>query len=475
MGLTRQLMRPVSVVVPTLNEVDNLPILFKRIRKTLVNAKIPYEIVVVDDHSTDGTVEYVKKQSIKYNARLLTKQGQRGKAFSLLEGFSAAKYEIVCMIDADLQYPPEAIKLMYHKMQYLEADIVITNRLVNKTSWLRKLTSYGFNFVFTRMLFGIGYDTQSGLKLFRKEVLQSMSLSPSPWTFDLEFIVRALENNYVITSQDIVFSERLSGAPKIKLLDATLEIASGSLKLWRETSTRHVKLRYKYLEDLHSKTLGALVFVMSLVGLLGLSPPKISALALPSSNALSSNAASVSSLVKEATSSTKLNQTTKSSNKAVAATSSTSSASTPAATVIPSSTPSSSETTDSTTAPSNDSSAQSGNTDPTKSGSTHDQATYDTNDEPISSDTSPNAATPSKTSTTSSGQNNGGDQSSLIYNDKQPTYYQNKKLSTHTTSSLITIVKYLLAAAGILLIIGIIIIGIDKWLRKTQHHQLLRS
>lgn len=278
----KQFMKPISVVVPTLNEVDNLALLFKRLDSTLSSIEMPYEIVVVDDHSTDGTAEFVRDADPKYNARLFTKQGKPGKAFSLLEGFAVAENDLICMIDADLQYPPEAIKMMYHKMQYLDADIVVTNRIDNKTAFLRRLFSYIFNLVFARALFGIKYDTQSGLKLFRRDVLRRITLSPSAWTFDLEFIVRALENGFVIANQDIPFSERNAGVPKIKMLNATLEIAGGSLKLWRNSSNRRIRFRYKYMEALQNKAGFMIGTLMAGLALFSLTPTsKASALSVP--------------------------------------------------------------------------------------------------------------------------------------------------------------------------------------------------
>jgi glycosyltransferase involved in cell wall biosynthesis len=257
----RQTMQPISVIVPTLNEADNLNLLFSRIDKALSSAAIPYEVIIIDDHSTDATVQIALQAADRYDVKVMTKRGQPGKAFSLLEGFDAAKYDLLCMIDADLQYPPEAITSMYHKLQFCEADIVITERIDNKTSPVRQLTSVVFKTLFTRMLFGINYDTQSGLKLFRKSVLKSISLSPSPWTFDLEFIVRALEQGYSIVSQPIKFSERNAGVPKVKLLSATLEIASGSYRLWRNTSSERVKSSYKHSERLQRSVIGTALLV----------------------------------------------------------------------------------------------------------------------------------------------------------------------------------------------------------------------
>ncbi len=71
-----------------------------------------------------------------------------------MQGFKKAKYDTICMIDADLQYSPEEILPMYEKMYSTNADMIITERHDNSTSALRKLSTKTFNFIFTRMLFG---------------------------------------------------------------------------------------------------------------------------------------------------------------------------------------------------------------------------------------------------------------------------------------------------------------------------------
>ena len=238
-------MHAISVIVPTLNEVDNIEMLVERIAANFENTDITYEILFIDDHSTDGTQNAVVGMMEKYPVRIMGKRGERGKAHSLLEGFAAARYETLCMIDADLQYPPEAIVPMYKLMQTSKTDIVLTNRQDNATSALRKLTSAGFNFVFTKMLFGFDYDSQSGLKLFKRKVLDDITLTPTPWSFDLEFIVRALEQNYKIISYDINFAERYSGVAKIQVSKVAVELAKASVKLRFTSSSSKVKQAYK--------------------------------------------------------------------------------------------------------------------------------------------------------------------------------------------------------------------------------------
>jgi dolichol-phosphate mannosyltransferase len=235
----------ISIIVPTLNEADNLPNLFKRINKSLSKSCIPYEIIVVDDRSSDDTVEIAKSYANKYNVRTEIKIGQRGKAFSLIQGFKGAKNSLVCMIDADLQYPPEAIAHMYKLLKSNDGDIVITERFEPQTSRLRQVSSKTFNFVFAKMLFGINYDTQSGLKLFKKEILDKISLNPSPWSFDLEFLVKSIENKYTILNYKIPFNRREYGEPKVHVISTSIELAKASVRLWRETPRKEIKNNYK--------------------------------------------------------------------------------------------------------------------------------------------------------------------------------------------------------------------------------------
>lgn len=235
----------VSIIIPVLNEVDNIQPLVRRITKSLGKSAYNYELIFVDDHSIDGTAETVARMQKKSDKiSFYEKRGQRGKAFSIIEGVTYAKYDTVCMIDADLQYPPEAIVPMLDQLHTFSDDIVITRRVSHNTPLIRKITSGVFQAVFTKGLFGMDYDTQSGLKVFKKGVLDTIDIQPSPWSFDLQFIVLSLLRGYSLSSYDITFAERNSGQAKISVVSATIELANESVKLWLSIPAR--KLRKKY-------------------------------------------------------------------------------------------------------------------------------------------------------------------------------------------------------------------------------------
>lgn len=222
--------RTLSIIIPTWNEEGNVTALIEEISSTLINSSITYELIVVDDNSTDTTVKTLKKLAKKYPLRIFMKKGKKGKATSLLEGFSYARYKTVCMIDADLQYPPSAIAIMYEKLQS-GADIVITEREHQNVSLKRKVTSKGFHLFFSRLLHGLNFDTQSGLKMFRREILKNIELNPTEWGFDMEFLLKAKKAGYTIDSVPITLQPRLSGEAKINVFRASFQLAVSSLLL----------------------------------------------------------------------------------------------------------------------------------------------------------------------------------------------------------------------------------------------------
>lgn len=187
-------------------------------------------MIVVDDHSDDNTVSVLKRLARRYPIKIYIKEGQKGKAQSLLEGFSKASYQTLCMIDADLQYPPSAIPQMIEKIEQ-DADIVVSDRKSLQVSLKRKIASKIYRLIFSKTLHKLDTDTQSGLKVFRKEIIDALDLNPKKWAFDMEFLVKAKKAGYTIASFPITFSERRAGKAKINMLSASIQLALSALAL----------------------------------------------------------------------------------------------------------------------------------------------------------------------------------------------------------------------------------------------------
>jgi cellulose synthase/poly-beta-1,6-N-acetylglucosamine synthase-like glycosyltransferase len=215
-----------SVIIPTYNERPNIDPLIKRLINSLRGSE--FELIFVDDHSSDGTYEYLSELAEILPIKLLRKQGQRGKAYSLLQGFSYAEGDVIAMIDADLQYPPEAIPLMAKKLK--SADIIIGKRQPQEKN-LRSFLSSAFESVFGRLVLGLNCDVQSGLKVFRSQILNHLRLKPTAWGFDYEFLFKAKKLGWKIDEYNVPFSAREKGKSSINIFTAGLELAWGAFKL----------------------------------------------------------------------------------------------------------------------------------------------------------------------------------------------------------------------------------------------------
>ena len=115
-----------TIITPTLNEGGNIHKLMQRIDAALSAIKISYQVYFIDDHSTDTTVNEINELAGRYPIKCFSKEGHRGKGYSIVQGFSLVDTELVAVLDADLQYPPEAIPEMIAKIDSGEADMVIT-------------------------------------------------------------------------------------------------------------------------------------------------------------------------------------------------------------------------------------------------------------------------------------------------------------------------------------------------------------
>lgn len=222
----------VSIIVPTLNEEANIGQLLDRVDRALADRFLDYEVIVVDDNSTDATPAVVLSHEGPGKIRLHPKVGRPGKAQSLLEGLQLADADMLVMIDADLQYPPEAIPGMLDQLVAGRGDIVVANRAVKHTAWLRTTFSRACQTVVGRWLWHFDVDVQSGLKAFTRRTLVSLPADTSPWTFDLAFLASARRAGHRISHVDIVFAARTAGEPKIGVLLGSVEIVWSALALW---------------------------------------------------------------------------------------------------------------------------------------------------------------------------------------------------------------------------------------------------
>ena len=209
----------VSVLVPVLNEEESLPELQKRLQDTLNGIGKPYEIIYINDGSTDTTEVLLEKfHADDKRVKVIEFNRNYGQHMALFSGFEFAKGEIVITIDADLQNPPEEIPKLVDKAEE-GFEVVATYRKQRKDSLFRKLPSYIVNKI-TAKLVGVKLrDYGCMLRAYRRNIIDYMNMCPESSSF-----IPALANTFAkkITEIEVAHAERKTGTTKYSLF-----------KLWR--------------------------------------------------------------------------------------------------------------------------------------------------------------------------------------------------------------------------------------------------
>ncbi|CAA9213370.1 MAG: hypothetical protein AVDCRST_MAG42-222 [uncultured Chthoniobacterales bacterium] len=206
-----------SVVVPTLNEVENVEPL---VREVMRNAPHCAEIIIVDDGSTDGTRERIRALMADYPLRLIARdEPSFGLAGAVIEGARAAHGDLLVVMDADLSHPPSEIDALASPIFDGRADMVIGSRYV------RGGTTPGwpiYRKVLSRVASGFAYpltgvhDSMCGFFAVRRSVLLEFAPAASGFKIAFELIVRGGRNLRVL-EVPIAFRDRARGTSKMSL------------------------------------------------------------------------------------------------------------------------------------------------------------------------------------------------------------------------------------------------------------------
>ncbi len=165
-----------SVVFPVYNEEENIPLLLREI-KTAVDGKWSYEIVAVDDGSTDRSLAVLRELRNEYpNLRVLALEKNSGQTAALDAAWRAARGRYVVSLDADLQNDPADIPAMMRKLEETRSDMVIGVRVNRADTWSRRMQSKIGNGVRNLITGDRITDTGCSLKLVTKEAVDRVRL-----------------------------------------------------------------------------------------------------------------------------------------------------------------------------------------------------------------------------------------------------------------------------------------------------------
>jgi dolichol-phosphate mannosyltransferase len=209
--------KTISIIIPTYNERNNVTPLIKRIDHALANYE--YEVVFVDDNSGDGTAEVAEALSSKYPVKVIVRQHERGLASAIVDGLRQVSGQIVGVMDADLQHPPEVMPDLLREIDS-GADIVIASRYVEGGAcqgWglTRRIISKGAVFLAHLFLPSTRQvrDPMSGFFVLNRQVVANADLKPTGYKILLEILMEGQFQN--LAEVPYTFITRSSGESKL--------------------------------------------------------------------------------------------------------------------------------------------------------------------------------------------------------------------------------------------------------------------
>jgi dolichol-phosphate mannosyltransferase len=212
-----------SIIVPTYQEADNLKPLITCIAAVMDKVSMPYEVIVVDDNSKDGSSEIISELAEEgYPVRVITRIGTRGLSTAVICGFHEAKGDILACMDADLSHPPEALLRLIKVFKDTKVEFAIGSRYVPGAG---TADSWGlFRWVNSKLAtllarpFTQVKDPMAGFFMLPRSVFErSRSLNPIGYKIGLELIVKCSCHN--IVEVPIYFENRKYGQSKLNILE----------------------------------------------------------------------------------------------------------------------------------------------------------------------------------------------------------------------------------------------------------------
>jgi glycosyltransferase involved in cell wall biosynthesis len=203
-------MSSLSVVLPAYNEEANVESAVEGVSSVAQQLGIDHEIILVNDGSTDRTGEIARELMQRIpNFRLVEHYPNRGYGGSLRAGFAAATGDLITFIPADNQFDFREISRLLERLD--EADIVSGYRAERQDTFIRKLNALGWN-TLVRLLFGyLCRDIDCGFKLFRREVLERVTIVSDGAMIDTEFLAGARARGFRIAEVPVIHLPRVAG------------------------------------------------------------------------------------------------------------------------------------------------------------------------------------------------------------------------------------------------------------------------
>lgn len=230
------------VIIPTYNEIENIDL----ITKAVFDLAMPFDVLIVDDSSPDGTGKRVKELQKQYERlHLLERKVKNGLGTAYIDGFKwclEKQYEFIFEMDADFSHNPFDLTRLYEACA-AGADVSVGSRYVtgvNVVNWpmSRVMLSF-FASKYVRFITGMHiHDTTAGFVCYKAQVLKTIDLDRIKfrgYAFQIEMKFTAWKHGFVVTEVPIIFTDRTRGESKISkgiIKEAAWGVVSMKIKSW---------------------------------------------------------------------------------------------------------------------------------------------------------------------------------------------------------------------------------------------------
>ena len=213
-----------AVIIPMYNECENA----SAIIDAVMALEVPFDVLVIDDNSPDGTAAIVKEKMKQYPGRveIIERSGKLGLGTAYIEGFKhcvAKGYDYICEMDADFSHNPKDLLRLRQAAIDEGADVVVGSRYVsgvNVVNWPmgRVLMSY-YASKYVRFVTGLPiHDTTAGFVCYRRRVLETLPLDKvkfKGYAFQIEMKFTATKYGFKVVEVPIIFVNRVLGTSKM--------------------------------------------------------------------------------------------------------------------------------------------------------------------------------------------------------------------------------------------------------------------
>jgi glycosyltransferase involved in cell wall biosynthesis len=199
----------ISIIIPVYNEESTIKEIVSRVQ----NADLDKEIIIVDDYSTDTTPQRLKEISARYeNVQVLSHGRNRGKGAALRTGFARANGDVIIIQDADLEYNPQEYGFLLSPILDGRADVVYGSRFLGGPHRVLFFWHYVGNKFLTLLADVFSNlnltDMETCYKVFRKDVLNEITLKSNRFGFEPEFTMKVAKKGFRVYEVPISYSGR---------------------------------------------------------------------------------------------------------------------------------------------------------------------------------------------------------------------------------------------------------------------------